>query len=159
MTFDILNDAPCESETTAEGIVYPKAPTVSGEPGSQTITYKGTVVDVPAYYTATLSGTTVMLALNSNALPTIGATEASGDDEAVPATEVTDETFGLGLTTTSTKLYYGLATCDTPSGTFAEPTTLTQGTGKAMSLKANRGTNENVKFYKVFVTDIAPVAP
>lgn len=146
---------PAEVFTVADSespIVYPSAPTLSGEVGSQTITFGGTTVDVPAYYTASLSDNTVSLALNDNAIPTIGATVASG----IPAMEVGSSTVSVGLTSTNTKLYYGLAKSSTVGGTYAAPATLTQGTGEAMALTVDKTGGATAEFYKIYVTDIAP---
>ena len=147
-----------EIANSVNGITYPGEPTLDGDVGSQTITFGGVTVYVPSYYTATLEGNTVSLELNGNAIPEIGATAASGDDPAIPAMVVTDEMFALGLTSTNPNLWYGLATSDTPNGEYAnpDPSTLVQGTGAAMALAAARGEGETGKYYKIYVTDIAP---
>ena len=143
-------------------IIYPSAPTIAGEVGSQTITFNGTTVSVPAYYTATLDGTTVTLALNDNALPTIGDETVSG--EAKDAIEVGATTFTATLTSTNEKLYYGLKSAATVNAAAADWTvgTLTKGTGAPMQITADKPTvNENAAsagFFKVYVTDVPPAA-
>lgn len=143
-------------------IIYPSAPTVAGEVGSQTIAFNGVTVNVPAYYTATLTGTTVSLELNDNALPTIG--DATVSEEAKEAIEVGETTFTATLTSTNVKLYYGLKAAATVNAAAADWTvgTLTQGTGAPMQITADKPTvNENAAsagFFKVYVTDVPPAA-
>ena len=143
--------------TTEKPITYPSTPTITGEVGSQTITY-GTSgsVQVPAYYTASADGNVVSLRLNDNALPEID--EAVIDEQTKPAMEVTDAITTVTLKTTNAKLYYGLATADAPNANFTdpEPTTLKQGNGGAMQITIPVVSTETSKFYKVYVTDIAP---
>jgi len=154
-----------EEAASNKPIVYPTAPTVTtdSETGSQTITYGGQTVDVPAYYTATLEGTTVTLELNEKAVPAIE--EATISEETKPAMEVTGSTTAVTLGTTSTKLYYGLVSADAPDSDDLNPAsagftvpTLTQGTGNAMQISIPVDSNETSKFYKVYVTDIAPAS-
>ena len=155
---EVATEEVFETANSTKDIVYPSEPALEGEEGSQTITFGGVTLDVPSYYTATLDGNTVSLKLNDNAIPEIGATEASGEVPAIPAMVVADDEVAVGLTSTDAKLWYGLATCDTPNGEYADPdpSTLTQGTGAAMALTATREEGEAVKFYRVYVTDIAP---
>lgn len=143
-------------------IIYPSAPTVAGEVGSQTIAFNGVTVNVPAYYTATLTGTTVSLELNDNALPTIG--DATVSEEAKEAIEVGETTFTATLTSTNVKLYYGLKAAATVNAAAADWTvgTLTQGTGAPMQITADKPTVEGnaaaAGFFKVYVTDVPPAA-
>ena len=140
-------------------ISYPTAPVLDGTEGvNQTITYNAVIVNVPTYYTATLTGTTVSLALNDNAVPAMGYTAEAEEQEEVPAMEVTENKVGVGVTTTNTKLWYGLASCNTPNGSYVDPAPakLKQGTGKAMQLTADKNSDDSVKFYKIYVTDVAP---
>jgi len=154
-----------EEATSDKPIVYPTAPTVTtdSETGSQTITYGGQTVDVPAYYTATPDGNTVTLELNNKAVPAIE--EATISEETKPAMEVTGSTTAVTLGTTSTKLYYGLVSADAPNSDDLNPASagftvpaLTQGTGNAMQISIPIDSNETSKFYKVYVTDIAPAS-
>ena len=144
-----------DTATTEKPITYPSTPTVTGEVGNQTITWgvSGSV-SVPEYYTATVEGNTVNLTLNDNALATIG--DATVAEEAKQAVEVGDASVGVTLTTTNTKLYYGVQTSSTPDGTFTLQGTPQQGTGSAMQLSVTRGENETAKFYRLYVTDVAP---
>ena len=84
-------------------IVYPSAPTVAGDVGSQTITYQDVSVDVPAYYTATPDDNNrVLLALNDNAKPVIGN---GGEKQGI----LVDETAGtvqIHLGNVKEPLYY-----------------------------------------------------
>ena len=147
-----------DTACTTNSIVYPGVVAVTGEPGSQTITYNNVAVEVPPYYTASLDAQTqtVTLTLNDNALPEID--EAVIEDVTKPAMEVTDDTTTVTLKTTNAKLYYGLATADAPNANFTDPapTTLTKGNGGAMQITIPVDSTETSKFYKVYVTDIAP---
>lgn len=150
---------------TDRAITYPTAPVLSGDVGSQKITFGGVEVEVPEYYTATLNGNVVSLALNNTALPTIGAANVTvGEEtEAKEAIEVGDTTFTATLTSTSTKLYYGLKVAASPNAAEWTVGELTQGTGSAMQLTADKpvdgSTVAPAAFFKVYVTDIAPAAP
>ncbi len=124
-----------------------------------------TYATIPAFYTATLADGTLTLELNNNALPTIGAANVTvGEEtEAKEAIEVGDTTFTATLTSTSTKLYYGLKVAASPNAAEWTAGELTKGTGSAMQLTANKpvdgSTVAPAAFFKVYVTDIAPTAP
>ena len=124
-----------------------------------------TYATIPAFYTATLTDGTLTLVLNTTALPTIGAANVTvGEEtEAKEAIEVGDTTFTATLTSTSTKLYYGLKVAASPNAAEWTAGELTQGTGSAMQLTANKpvdgSTVAPAAFFKVYVTDIAPAAP
>ena len=149
-----------DTATTEKPITYPSTPTVTGEVGNQTITYgiSGSV-SVPEYYTAKAEGNVVSLELNNNALPEID--EAVIAEDTKPAMEVTDDTTTVTLKTTNPRLYYGLATADAPTNadnfTPPAPAALTKGNGSAMQITIPVDPNESSKFYRVYVTDIAPV--
>jgi hypothetical protein len=103
----------------------------------------------------------VSLSLNDNALPEID--EAVIAEETKPAMEVTDDITAVTLKTTNPKLYYGLVSADAPNSDDLNPASagftvpaLTQGTGSAMQITIPVAPNESSKFYKVYVTDIAP---
>jgi hypothetical protein len=147
---------------TTKPIVYPTEPTLAGTAGvDQTITFNGVTVNVPTYYDAKLAGTTVSLSLNTNAIPAIG--EATVESEEKAAIEVGATTFTTTLTTTNTKLYYGLKTATTPNAAEWTVGTLTQGTGAAMQIQADKptvsGDTASAGFFKLYVTDVAPVTP
>ena len=103
-------------------------------------------VTIPAYYTATLAANleSITLTLNDAALDTVGEMTAVA----------VDTTFGLSVSASNTKLYYGLSSCATVNGTYTAPTALTQGTGSALTIPAAKSGNQC--FYKLYVTDIAP---
>ena len=88
----------------AKSIVYPSEPTVTGEAGSQVISFGGVDVNVPDYYTATLSGTTVTLALNDNAKPVIA------DEDETPGIVIVDGKVHIHLGNVKSALYYTILT-------------------------------------------------
>lgn len=143
-------------------IVYPTAPTITtnGE-GVVSIGFAGTSVDVPEWYdVSSADGLTVNLTLNSNALPTIGATNVTvGEEtEAKEAIEVDATTFTATLTSTSTKLYYGLKVAASPNAAEWTAGELKQGTGAAMQISADKPKDGSdplpAGFFKVYVTDV-----
>lgn len=104
-------------------------------------------VSIAAFYTATLAQDmkSITLTLNDAALDTAG-----------DLVEVSvDTTFGLKVSDSDTKLYYGLSSSATVNGTYVAPTALTQGTGEGLTLSAAKGEG-SACFYKLYVTDIAP---
>ena len=104
-----------------------------------------TFATFPSFYTVTLTDGTLTLELKAAALDTAGDLD-----------EVTvGETFGLKVTASDAKLYYGLSSSATVNGTYVAPTTLTKGTGDALTLSAAKGEG-SACFYKLYVTDIAP---
>ena len=143
-------------------IVYPTAPTITtnGE-GVVSIGFAGTSVDVPEWYdVSSADGLTVNLTLNNNALPTIGAANVTvGEEtEAKEAIEVDATTFTATLTSTSTKLYYGLKVAASPNAAEWTAGELTQGTGAAMQISADKPKDGSdplpAGFFKVYVTDV-----
>ena len=106
-----------------------------------------TFATFPEFYTVSLTGTTLTLELNNKALDTVGT-----------MTAVTVGTnFGLSVSASNVKLYYGLASCATVNGTYAAPAKagFTQGTGSALTLNAAKGVG-SACFYKLYVTDVLP---
>ena len=104
-------------------------------------------VSIAAFYTATLAQDmkSITLTLNDAALDTAG-----------DLVEVSvDTTFGLKVSDSDTKLYYGLSSSATVNGTYDAPTALTKGTGEGLTLSAAKGVG-SARFYKLYVTDIAP---
>lgn len=96
-----------EAANSARPIVYPSAPTLAGGIGAQTIAFGGVTVAVPVYYTATLDGSTVSLALNEKAVPRIA------NEDATQAFELTaDGKVKIHLTQVHPGLYYALETCE-----------------------------------------------
>lgn len=145
---------------TDRAITYPSAPVLSGEVGSQKITFGGVEVNVPEYYTATLENTVITLALNTNAIPAIAA--ATVNAEAKEAIEVDAATFKATLDSTYPNLYYGLKVASAPNAAEANWTrgTLEQGTGSPMQISADKPTVSGgsdpapAGFFKVYVTDV-----
>lgn len=119
---------------------------------------------IPAFYTATLTDGTLALVLNTTALPTIGAADVTvGEEtEAKEAIEVDATTFTATLTSTSTKLYYGLKVAASPNAAAWTAGELTQGTGAAMQISADKPKDGSdplpAGFFKVYVTDIPPTS-
>lgn len=110
---------------------------------------KADAVTIEAFYTAALASDmkSITLTLNAKALDTAG--------EQVEVT-VDDENLGLKVSASNAKLYYGLASSDTVTGEYAAPTMLTPGTGSELTLAAPKKEGA-AGFYKLYVTDIAPV--
>ena len=88
----------------AKAIVYPSEPTVTGDVGSQVVSFGGVDVNVPDYYTATLSDTTVTLALNDNAKPVVA------DEDETPGIEIVDGKVRIHLGNVKSALYYTILT-------------------------------------------------
>ena len=124
-----------------------------------------TYATIPDFYTATLADGTLTLVLNDTALPTIGTATVTveGEPEAKDAIEVDATTFTATLTSTSTKLYYGLKVAASPNAAEWTAGELTQGTGAAMQISADKPKDGSdplpAGFFKVYVTDIAPETP
>ena len=145
-------------------IVYPTAPTITtnGE-GVVSIGFAGTSVNVPEWYdVSSTDGLTVNLTLNDNALPTIGEATVDGDDKAAIEVDDANDKFLATLTRTIPSLYYGLKVASAPNAAEADWTsgTLTQGTGAAMQISADKPTVSGdpapAGFFKLYVTDVAP---
>lgn len=98
-----------------------------------------TFATFPAFYTVSLSGTTLTLSLNNNALATMTAVTVG-------------ETFGLSVSASDTKLYYGLSSSTTVGGEYTAPTSLMKGTGNALAIPAAKSGDQ--RFYKLYVTDV-----
>ena len=99
--------APAEVFTKAreaKSIVYPSEPTVTGDVGSQVVSFGGVDVNVPDYYTATLSDTTVTLALNDNAKPVVA------DEDETSGIEIVDGKVRIHLGNVKSALYYTILT-------------------------------------------------
>ena len=106
-----------------------------------------TFATFPSFYTVTLTDGTLTLALTDAALTTAG-----------DLVEVSvDTTFGLKVSASNTKLYYGLSSSATVNGTYVAPAKagFTQGTGSALTLSAAKGEGASC-FYKLYVTDVLP---
>ena len=128
-----------DSEIVANGIA------VSGSVGKQKISADGGSVDVPAYYTATKTGSTVTLELNEKARPVIAGN--SYEDAMI----VSGNTVTIRLESSNPDLYYALGSSDSLSG----PWTVGEYVKGASSLKTAKPSGDSA-FFKVFVTDIRP---
>ena len=123
---------------------------VSIDNDNHEITVGETTVSIPAFYTASFDfagdSTKIVLTLNEAALTTAGTMVEVSVDTA----------FGLKVSASNTKLYYGLSSCATVNGTYAAPAKagFTQGTGSALSLSAAK--DGTARFYKLYVTDVLP---
>lgn len=105
-----------------------------------------TFATFPSFYNLTLANGTLTLELNNDALTTAGTMVEVSVDTA----------FGLKVSASNAKLYYGLSSCATVNGTYVAPATLTKGTGSALTIPAAKSGSGNQCFYKLYVTDIAP---
>lgn len=125
-------------------------------------------VKVPSYYKYTMTETTVdgqlettiKLSLDETKVtPVIGATEAGENQDAIPAFKTEAGAVTIGVAETIPGLYYGIAVAtslgNNPKFTAAEGT-LQPGDGNPLALTITKDANEKVKFFKVYVTDIAP---
>ena len=115
------------------------------------ITVGETTVSIPAFYTASFDfgedPTKIVLTLNDAALTTAGTMVEVSVDTA----------FGLKVSASNAKLYYGLSSCATVNGTYVAPAKagFTPGTGSALTLSAAKGVG-SACFYKLYVTDVLP---
>jgi uncharacterized repeat protein (TIGR02543 family) len=127
-------------------------------------------VKVPSYYKYTMTETTVdgqlettiELSLDETKVtPVIGATEANGDQEAIPAFKTDAGEVTIGVAETIPGLYYGIAVAKSLGNNpkFEAEGSLTLGDGNPLALTITKDANEKVKFFKVYVTDIAPPTP
>ena len=97
-------------------IWYPAEVEITVKDGVTTITYEGSVVEVPEYYTVTSApvdegGYTVMLTLNALATPRIANKVAGGEVE-VPAISIEGDKVKIHLEGTYSTLYYTLETSE-----------------------------------------------
>lgn len=108
-------------------------------------------VSIAAFYTASFDfdedSTKIVLTLNDAALTTAGTMVEVSVDTA----------FGLKVSASNEKLYYGLSSSATVKGTYVAPAAkaLTKGTGNALTLSAAKGEG-SACFYKLYVTDVLP---
>lgn len=145
-----------DAARVSKQITYPSAPDLSGDIGSQTITWNGAAVDVPRYYTATLNGNVVSLVLNQFAVPVIANATDSEGNITTAAIKVADGKVALHLENTYEKLYYAITSSttlgDDASWTLYDPSVDTP----AYTLgKTNFVFNadDTVRFFKAAVAD------
>jgi len=134
-------------------VTFPKTPVLVGAPGvRQTVVYRGEAVSVPVYYNASLAGSTMSVALNTNACD--GVHGFSLQELGFSAGKVSFEIGSLHK-----GLYYAILTSDTPAGKYALPSggAWRQATSDSTldgpleaPATADRG------FYRVSVTDVRP---
>ena len=144
---------PAEVFTLAKStkpIVYPSAPELTGEVGAQTIAFGGVSVNVPRYYTATLSDNTVTLALNDFARPVL---EDSDDDK--KAIAVGETTVSLHVGKRIAGLFYRVVTTTALGGDWV-PVTAFLPVG---DFTVDRKATDTSAFYKIEVSDIGESAP
>ncbi len=128
---------------TTKSIVYPTAPTITGDEGAQVISFGGVDVNVPDYYTATLTGTTVTLALNDNAKPAIA------NEGTTPGIELVGGKVRLHLSNVKGGLYYTILSATSLDGDWTP-------CGAAGLGQANFEYDaiSTTRFYKAAVTDV-----
>ena len=148
---EVEPDKVFDTAASTKPIVYPAGSTVtlSGEVGAQKIAYGGKSVDVPRYYTATLSGNVVSLALNDFAKPVFR--NEAGEEEKSGIVVAADGTVSLHIANVESKLTYTLvasASLDTP---VADWTTVAGPTKGACDFTDT--TKSDARFYRVVVTD------
>ena len=146
-------EAVIAAATSATGIEIANvtaANQVSIDNDKHEITVGETTVSIPAFYTASFDfgedSTKIVLTLNDAALTTAGTMVEVSVDTA----------FGLKVSASNKKLYYGLSSCATVNGTYVAPKKagFTQGTGSALTLSAAK--DGTARFYKLYVTDVLP---
>lgn len=105
-----------------------------------------TFATFPSFYNLTLANGTLTLELNNDALATAGTMVEVSVDTA----------FGLKVSASNAKLYYGLSSSATVNGTYVAPAKagFTPGTGSALTLSAAK--DGTARFYKLYVTDVLP---
>ena len=91
----------------SKAITYPSTPSLSGEVGSQVITWGGINVNVPEYYTATLNGNVLSLKLNNLKMPRIANKVVDGVI-VIPAIKIEGDVAKIHLEDTYPTIYYTL---------------------------------------------------
>lgn len=129
----------------SKSIKYPSLPTLSGEVGSQVVTFGGVSAAVPSYYTASLDGNILSLKLNDAAKPTID------DEDESKAFEIKDGKVSIHLTNVKNKLYYSIISAETPNADDKD----WDACGKYEAGKSDFeiDTNGEKRFYKASVKD------
>ena len=142
---------------TDRPIVYPTAPQLEGEVGSQTIKFVNSIALVPPYYTAKLSGTTIALELNDKALAPLDATEPKPFD-----VNETTVSFTLKAEDIQPNLYYGVVASDdlatvttgwSLAGTPVKGSDLLAGD---KTITVEKKATATKQFYKLSATDVPP---
>ena len=113
---EVEPDAVFETARVLKPITYPADVEITDKDGVTTITYNGTVVEVPEYYTATRApaadgGYIVTLTLNDLATPRIANKVADGEVE-TPAISIEGDKVKIHLEGTYSTLYYTLETSE-----------------------------------------------
>ena len=136
-------------------ITYPSAPSLTGEEGSQVITWRDVRCVVPEYYTATLNDNVISLKLNTFARPIICETGENKGDAIV----VSDKTVTIGIINTKVGLFYSIEAYDEPA-CAANPISVTDPVsvdGETAVLTIDKPEVEgkvlDSAFFKVVVTD------
>lgn len=129
----------------SKSVQYPSAPTLSGEVGSQVVTFGDVVAAVPSYYTASLDGNELSLKLNDEAKPAID------DEDESKAFEIKDGKVSIHLTNVKNKLYYSIISAETPNADDAD----WEVCGEYEAGKSNFEIDANgeKRFYKASVKD------
>jgi hypothetical protein len=126
-------------------VKYPSLPTLSGEVGSQVVTFGGVSAAVPSYYTASLDGNELSLKLNDAAKPTID------DEDEAKAFEIKDGKVSIHLTNVKNKLYYSIISAQTPNAVDEDWEVC--GEYEAGKSDFEIDTNGEKRFYKASVKD------
>jgi hypothetical protein len=129
----------------SKSVQYPTLPTLSGEVGSQVVTFDGVSAAVPSYYTASLDGNELSLKLNDAAKPAID------DEDEAKAFEIKDGKVSIHLTNVKNKLYYSIISAQTPNADDADWEVC--GEYEAGKSDFEIDTNGEKRFYKASVKD------
>lgn len=109
----IAADKVFDEARVSKPITYPSAPELTGEAGSQTITWNSVSVKVPKYYTASVNGNVVSLELNQFAVPVIANATDSEGNITIAAIKVAGGKVKLHLENTYETLYYAITSSTT----------------------------------------------
>lgn len=109
----IAADKVFDEARVSKPITYPSAPELTGEVGSQKITWNDVSVNVPKYYTASVNGNVVSLKLNQFAIPVIANETDDDGNITIAAVKVTDGKVALHLENTYETLYYAITSSTT----------------------------------------------
>ena len=129
----------------SKSVQYPSLPTLSGEVGSQVVTFGEVVSAVPSYYTASLDGNELSLKLNDAAKPVID------DEDEAKAFEIKDGKVSIHLTNVKNKLYYSIISAQTPNADDADWEVCSEYEVGKSDFEIE--TNGEKRFYKASVKD------
>lgn len=129
----------------SKSVQYPSAPTLSGEVGSQVVTFGGVGAAVPSYYTASLDGNELSLKLNDAAKPVIE------DEDESKAFELKGDKALIHLTNVKDVLYYSILSAKTPDAPEKDWSVFSEYEAGKSDFEVD--VDGETRFYKVSVKD------